>query len=83
MLIQDLNYVEISKDLDIEGAAVVAFGNANILTSGLSFGGANVVGQVASGNINGSLDTTAGIGTGSFVTGLGGFANANFSGFAF
>lgn len=83
MLIQDLNYVETFNDLDIEGAAVTAFGNAGVTTSGTSFGTGTVIGQVTSGNISGSLDTTTAIGTGSFASLGGGFVNSNFAAFAF
>lgn len=83
MLIQDLNYVETFKDLDIEGAAVTAFGNAGVVTFGNSFGTGTVIGQVTSANIGGSIDTTTAIGTGSFISGSGGLVNSNFSAFAF
>ena len=82
MLIHDLNYIEVSEDLNIQGSAVSAAGFGGVLTTGNSFGTGNFVGQVYSGDIFGSSDLANFNATGNFVSQQGGFLNVGFSAFA-
>lgn len=82
MLIHDLNYIETSEDLNIQGSAVSAAGFGGVGTTGNSFGTGNFVGQVFSSNIFGSSDLANFNATGNFVSQRGGFVNVGFRAFA-
>lgn len=84
MLIQDLNYVENFPDLDIEGSTSAA-GNAGVITTGLSFGTGNIIGNVFNARIGGlgnSINLADFSTNANFISAAGGLINNSFAAFA-